>query len=57
MLRERKLDEQGFLATMRPLFFMGKQYNKVIKRQRARAYEQRVKERVHKAIAAAKKRK
>jgi hypothetical protein len=36
---------------------MGKQYNKVIKRQRARAYEARVKARVKEAIAAAKKHK
>jgi hypothetical protein len=34
---------------------MGKQYNKVIKRRRARAYENRVKERIQEAKAAAKK--
>jgi len=36
---------------------MGKQYNKVIKRRRARAYEIRVKQRIHEAIAASKKKK
>jgi hypothetical protein len=36
---------------------MGKQYNKVIKRQRARAYEQRAKERVKQALSSSKKRK
>lgn len=36
---------------------MGKQYNKVIKRRRAHAYELRAKEAVRQAIAAAKKRK
>lgn len=36
---------------------MGKQYNKVIKRRRAHAYELRAKEAVKQAIAAAKKRK
>ena len=36
---------------------MGKQYNKIIKRRRARAYESRAKETVKQAIAAAKKRK
>ena len=32
---------------------MGKQYNKVIKRRRARAYELRVKERVQQQVIAA----
>jgi hypothetical protein len=36
---------------------MGKQYNKVIKRRRASAYENRAKARIKDAIAAAKKRK
>jgi hypothetical protein len=36
---------------------MGKQYNKVIKRKRARAYELRAKERVKQAIAGVRKRK
>jgi hypothetical protein len=36
---------------------MGKQYNKVIKRRRNRAYQQRMKERIKEAIASAKKRK
>lgn len=34
---------------------MGKQYNKVIKRRRARAYEQRIKERAKAHLAASPK--
>jgi hypothetical protein len=36
---------------------MGKQYNKVIKRRRARAYDARVKARLQEALANAKKKK
>ena len=57
LFAESRIDASVFTGNLPPLFLMGKQYNKVIKRKRARAYELRAKERVQQATAESKKRK